>query len=221
MKTLEHNRLRSRRYVRARARGLSREAACRVAGYFETNATRIERRLKGEVAKQRKKLAGQYGHIPARFGAKDARRIARQELERVADHWGPNHEQVIEQTLRSLAQQVSKSIAFELLQSYGKRHLKAQRDGGDAVRSAKLVHYAGRLYTEIAKGSANGSATAAEAAAARQALEKQAAPQEPMCPKHPTQRAGLCVWCGQANKKGEVYTETALPDWVRRQGGRY
>src|SRR5690606_23086929 len=103
MGTLEYNRLRSRRYVRARARGLSREAACRIAGYHEAGATRIERRLKGEIERERQKLAGIFGHVPPTFSQGDARRILDDALGRLADNtFRPHAKRLEAQELREL-----------------------------------------------------------------------------------------------------------------------
>jgi hypothetical protein len=225
-------RTKQRAYVRARARGLSIRAAARAAGYCPDGSCRIEHRLARETAKERRKLEGMNGgHAPARFGVKDGRRIARQELERIVDGWGPNHKRMVEQSLRALAQQVPAPIALELVQSYANKHLKARRDGGDIGRLGRLVHYAGRLLAEIRKR--EGQPTypdphelprgrgSAEAPPAQNGQAEAGASGQGPCPKHPSQRAGRCVWCDPVDKHGNLYSETPLPEWVRRSGGRY
>lgn len=203
-------RTKERRFVRARARGMSARAAAMLAGYSSGHAYLLQRRLSAEVAQERAKLAGMNGgHVPATFSPRDARRLARRELARIVDTWRPHHAAWAEQTIRELARQIPAATARELLISYGNERMKLRQAGGDGARLGQLVHYAGRLLDEIAAyrglpAAAEGFSPAQKSSSENNTLSRAHAHEgrangdapPACCPTHPSQPRGACQLCG-------------------------
>jgi hypothetical protein len=161
-------------------------AAARTAGY-SGNSTRIERRLAGEIALERKKLAGMNGHHdPATISRRDVHRVLRVELARIADHFGPNRDHIQAQTLRDLARQVRPSDAREHLKRVDTQLHREARNGAPLPRTLKIRELCRDLIAEIGKLSGP-EGDAPHITSEERELVAQVQPAAPMfCARHPS-----------------------------------